>query len=378
MRIRLRLLIILALVGSFANKSRAQKKSFWKSVAAFLDSTNVKGVDPAYITLPDKPWALVLNSSVDKLSLEVASTMYMKSVVEEEGMSEAMIRLQIKPPVTTSLGFWAGYRGVGAGYSLSLSGNDGFSFAMNLVSPSYGINLRINRFSFDKPTVSMSWNMNGPGGSGEETFDDAFVQDALSSPMQIGTLVLDGYWVFNKKRFSMLAAYDQTTIQLRSAGSLIAGLMFYYQKLDYDSPKNLFLIQPFSNMGMMKVYQGGIGLGYTYNWVPARRWVVNATAMPVLTLLNQVKTSNYELKYPDLENYSGSEWINDLSMEYIGDERVNGGIRLNFDWRMGVSYLWRDWYLGVAGQAHRFRSNSNDTTLKLTDWTVKAFVGMRL
>ena len=378
MRICLRFLLTLALVCGFADESKAQKKSFWKSVVAYLDSSNVKGVDPAYITQPDKPWALVLNSNIDKLSLEVASTMHVESLVKEEGTSEATVHLQIKPPVSTSIGLWAGYRGWGAGYSLSLSGNDGYSFAMNMVSPSYGINLRINRFSFNKPTVSMSWNMNGPGGSGEETFDDAFVQDALSSPMKIGTLVFDGYWVFNKKRFSMLAAYDQSTIQLRSAGSLIAGLMYYYQKVDYDSPKNLFLIQPFTDMGMMKVYQGSIGLGYSYNWVPARGWVVNATAMPVLTLLNQVKTSNYKLKYPDLENYSGSEWINDLSMEYIGDERINGGIRLNFDWRMGVSYIWRDWYLGVIGQAHRFRSNSDDTTLKLTDWTIKAFIGMRL
>ena len=378
MRIRLRLLLTLALICSFADESNAQKKSFWKSVVAYLDSSNVKGVDPAYITQPDKPWALVLNSNIDKLSLEVASTMHVESLVKEEGTSEATVHLQIKPPVSTSIGLWAGYRGWGAGYSLSLSGNDGYSFAMNMVSPSYGINLRINRFSFNKPTVSMSWNMNGPGGSGEETFDDAFVQDALSSPMKIGTLVFDGYWVFNKKRFSMLAAYDQSTIQLRSAGSLIAGLMYYYQKVDYDSPKNLFLIQPFTDMGMMKVYQGSIGLGYTYNWVPARGWVVNATAMPVLTLLNQVKTSNYKLEFPNLEDYSGSEWINDLSMEYIGDERINGSIRLNFDWRMGVSYIWRDWYLGVIGQAHRFRSNSDDTTLKLTDWTIKAFIGMRL
>ena len=378
MRIRLRLLLTLALICSFANESSAQKKSFWKSVVAYLDSSNVKGVDPAYITQPDKPWALVLNSNIDKLSLEVASTMHVESLVKEEGTSEATVHLQIKPHVSTSIGLWAGYRGWGAGYSLSLSGNDGYSFVMNMVSPSYGINLRINRFSFNKPTVSMSWNMNGPGGSGEETFDDAFVQDALSSPMKIGTLVFDGYWVFNKKRFSMLAAYDQSTIQLRSAGSLIAGLMYYYQKVDYDSPKNLFLIQPFTDMGMMKVYQGSIGLGYTYNGVPARGWVVNATAMPVLTLLNQVKTSNYKLEFPNLEDYSGSEWINDLSMEYIGDERINGGIRLNFDWRMGVSYIWRDWYLGVIGQAHRFRSNSDDTTLKLTDWTIKAFIGMRL
>lgn len=374
-----RWMLTIALVFFIAGEGMAQKKSIWKSVMAYLDSTKVKGVDPTYITIPDKPWTLVLNSNVDKLSLEVASTMRVQSIVEEEGMSEATVHLYVKPPVSTSVGLWAGYRGMGAGYSLSLSANNGFNFAVNLASPNYGVNLRINRFSFDKPTASMSWKTNGQAGSGEATFDAELIHDALSSPMKISTQVFDGYWVFNKKRFSMPAAYKQSTIQLRSAGSLIAGLMYYYQKFDYDSPKTLFLIQSFTNMGKMKVWQGSIGVGYTYNWVPARGWVVNVTAMPVVTLLNRVKVSNYQLEFPDdMENYHGSEWIDALTMKHIGDERINGGTHLNLALRMGVSYNWRGCFLGAAIQGHRFRSNSDDTTIKLNDWTVKAYVGMRL
>ena len=372
-------MLTLALVCSFAGEGLAQKKSFWKSVVAYLDSSNVKGVDPAYVTQPDKPWAIVLNNNIDKLSLDVASTLYVKSVIEEEGMSEMTFHLQIKPPVSTSLGLWAGYRGYGAGYSLSLSGDNGYSFSMNMVSPSYGINLRINRFSFDQPEASVSWRTNSAAGSGEGALDDETIQKALKHPMKIGTLVLDGYWVFNKKRFSMLAAYDQSTIQLRSAGSLVAGLMYYYQKLDYDTPKNMFFPQMFTQMGKMRVYQGSIGLGYTYNWVPARGWVVNVTAMPVLTLLNLVKVSNYQLVFPDnIQDFPDSEWIEELSWEHISDESLNGGVRLNIDLRMGATYNWRNWYFGAAAQGHHFRSNSGDTTLKLTDWTIKTFIGMRL
>jgi len=53
-----RYLMITALVCCFAGEGMAQKKSFWKSIVAYLDSSNVKGVDPAYITQPDKPWAI--------------------------------------------------------------------------------------------------------------------------------------------------------------------------------------------------------------------------------------------------------------------------------------------------------------------------------
>ena len=197
----------LTLVCSFAGEGLAQKKSFWKSVVAYFDSSNVKGVDPAYITQPQKPWALVLNSNIDQMNLEVSSTI--------DG--EFTLNMQIKPPVSTSVGLWAGYRGWGAGYSLSLSGNNGYSFAMNMVSPSYGLNLRINRFSFDKPNASFSASSHD-GGSQSGEFDEEFLNAFLSSPMKIGMLSFDGYWVFNKKRFSLLAAYDQSTTQLRSPG----------------------------------------------------------------------------------------------------------------------------------------------------------------
>ena len=146
MRRHLRWLLTFALVCSFAGEGLAQKKNFWKGVVAYFDSSNVKGVDPAYITQPQKPWALVLNSNIDQMNLEVSSTI--------DG--DFTTHMQIKPPVSTSVGLWAGYRGWGAGYSLSLSGNNGYSFAMNMVSPSYGLNLRINRFKFDKPNASFS------------------------------------------------------------------------------------------------------------------------------------------------------------------------------------------------------------------------------
>ncbi len=368
MRRHLRWMITVALVCSFAGEGLAQKKSFWKSVVAYLDSSNVKGVDPAYITQPDKPWAIVLNSNIDKLNLDVSTT---------DG--NFTCEMQIKPPVSTSIGLWAGYRGYGAGYSLALSGNDGFSFSMNMVSPSYGINLRINRFSFKNPNASFSGTDGIISESGELTED--FLNMFLSRPMKIGSLAFDGYWVFNKKRFSLLAAYDQSTTQLRSAGSLIAGIMYYYQKLDYDNPRNFFFIKNAGNVGLMRVYQGSIGLGYTYNWVPARGLVFNVVAMPVLTLINKVKSSRYEIILPkdgeydvmDVESYLAA-----ITMRPDGEETLNGGVRLNLDLRMAASYCWRDWYVGATGQVHRFRSNNNNTTLKLTDWTVKAFIGMRL
>ena len=369
-----RSLMVIALVCCLAGEGMAQKKDFWKSIVAYFDSSNVKGVDPAYITQPDKPWALVLNSNTGQTDLEVSTTM-----VTQTYKDEFTINLDVKPPVSSSIGLWAGYRGWGAGYSLSLSGNSGYNFDLNMVSTSYGINLSIKRFSFDKP--KSSFTLSGADGSEIRSgmFDDKLVDKLLSSPMKIGTVMFDAYWIFNKKRFSLLAAYDQSTIQRRSAGSLIAGIMYYYQKLDYDSPKNFFFIEHGGNVGLMKVYQGSIGLGYTYNWVPARGLVVNAVAMPVLTLVNKVKSSRYEIEYPDDKDFNNQEdYFNAIKMTHTGDEMLNGGVRLNLDLRMSASYSVKDWYFGVTGQGRRYHSNNDNTTIKLTDWNVKAFIGRRL
>ena len=145
--------------------------------------------------------------------------------------------------------------------------------------------------------------------------------------------------------------------------------MYYYQKLDYDSPKNFYFIKNAGDVALMKVYQGGVGFGYTYNWVPVRGLVLNIVAMPVLTLINKVKSSRYEIILPDEGEYDS--WDPDSYLDAIT-------VRLNLDLRMAASYCWRDWYVGATGQVHRFRSNNNNTTLKQTDWTVKAFIGMRL
>jgi hypothetical protein len=195
--------------------------------------------------------------------------------------------------------------------------------------------------------------------------------------MKIGTVMVDGYWVFNKKRFSLLAAYDQSTIQLRSAGSFIAGLIYYYQKYDYNSPKNFLFIASADKVGRIKIHQGSIGFGYTYNWVPVRGLVVNAVVMPVLTLVNSIKASRYETVFPDDDIADVNEYISAIRMNHIGDDHHYGGVRLDINLKMAVSYNVKDWYFCVTGHRRHFRSEFDDITLNLTNWSVGTSIGRR-
>ena len=177
--------MVIALVCCLAGEGMAQKKGFWKSIVAYLDSSNVKGVDPAYITQPDKPWALVLNSNTGQTDLEVSTTM-----VTQTYKDEITINLDVKPPVSSSIGLWAGYRGWGAGYSLSLSGNSGYNFDLSMVSTSYGINLSIKRFSFDKPRNSFSYSEADGSVVNSGAFDDEMMDS--STLMGYAPMTADG------------------------------------------------------------------------------------------------------------------------------------------------------------------------------------------
>lgn len=364
-------LVVAFLVCGFAGGVRAEKKNFLKRVETYLDSSVVKGVDTNYIALPKKPWAVVLKSDIEQLNLHMSS-------VDNDADMTITHNVRVKPPVNASVGLWAGYRGSGFGYSLSLSDNGGYNFGFNMVAPSYGMNLRISRFSFRRPESYFTYTQQSDHITEEIDLNDEFMDLFLSSPMKIGTVMLDGYWVLSKKRFSMLAAYDQSTIQLRSAGSFIASLMYYYQKYDYNSPKNFLFISNADKVGRMKIHQGSIGFGYTYNWVPARGWVVNAIVMPVLTLVNSIKASRYETVFPDDNITDVNEYISAIQMNHIGDDHHYGGVRLDINLKMAVSYYVKDWYFCVTGQRRHFRSEFDDITLKLTNWSVGTSIGRRL
>ncbi|MFT3993334.1 MAG: DUF4421 family protein [Dysgonomonas sp.] len=79
-------------------------------------------------------------------------------------------------------------------------------------------------------------------------------------------------WVFNNKKFSYKAAFNQNERQLKSSGSFLLGVAAYYTKLNTDTLKLL------SNIGNMhENIQFGITGGYAYSWVFSRPWFVTGS-----------------------------------------------------------------------------------------------------
>ncbi len=96
---------------------------------------------------------------------------------------------------------------------------------------------------------------------------------------------LDIYYIFNHKRFSYPAAFNQSTKQKRSSGSALAGLGFTRHTLsvDWQMLNDIFMAELgkdlFANFNeepiSEKVVYTDLSLsgGYAYNWVFAKNWL---------------------------------------------------------------------------------------------------------
>ena len=367
-------LLIAVLLALPVGTVSAQKK-FKDKVIAYLDSSGVKGTDPEYIALPRKPWALTFNSTFEQLRLTMRSDYHQ---IDGDYDISYDTYMKINPRVSSSLGLWVGYRGFGFGYGLSLSSNNGMNLTVNMVTPSYGLNVRFNRFHYNNPVFGLNNFIVNGNTAAKDWFGDR--EYSLETPMKITSLVVDGFWIFNKRKFSYSAAYDQSTRQLRSAGSFIAGLMFYFQKYDLrldpssgwysDANTNITFLTS-NDIDKFKIYQGSIGAGYTYNWVPGRNWVINLTAMPMLTIVNKLVVHQMELIMVD----DGNPSKDDIKLIDEGGNTESGRVRLNLDAQMSAVYWHKNMFFKVTGQAHHFRGSYDIVTTKFFDWNAKASVG---
>jgi hypothetical protein len=89
-----------------------------------------------------------------------------------------------------------------------------------------------------------------------------------------------GQYVFNGNKFSYQAAFDQNERQIKSAGSLLVGGALHFIRLTADSSFK------FDGQKKKSAYQAGVNVGYSYSWVPQKRWLFNGSITLGANLVN--------------------------------------------------------------------------------------------
>ena len=371
---------IMLVVGiGFCGQAMAQEglASLAKKVKTMRDSMVVKGVDRRYIDVPEQPWQIIVRSNVKQTIVSM----------DNEG-SMAGQDYSVKPYLKTtpshSIGLWAGYRGFGLGYSMNLGGDKGSNITLGATGGAYGINVRIHSFENHNPNLNLNSDLIA------EKDKDTWHEVQLTDPIHVETIIADGYYMFNGKKFSYAAAYKQRVIQKRSAGSLMAGLMYNYTCIDYSSDRNGDIIFLMEGLGKVKLWQASAGVGYAYNWVPVRGLLINVLAMPMLTFVNKLKAYAYatnveklmENPYfwdPTTTNEEWDEWFySNVHITPMGDKTFNSGVSIGFDGRVSLTYNFGRYFFNAFGQFNNIRYHHNSTRGYLNDWFVNTSIGIRL
>lgn len=394
-------MIICCLLFSLGAAAQEQKTPTFldriHQVQQFLDDRAKKKVDPDYIEVPDKPWRAVLRYKENMVDVD-----YDNSIEIPEWGESTDWQMCIEPPVSASVGFWVGYRGTGLSISKSLAKNAGRYYSFSSTGAKYGINFRLRRFNTSDVTLHQTVYKNGEVEGAP--LDTAF---NMPAPVWIRSVYINGYYVFNGRRYSQAAAYNQSVIQRRSAGSLVLGATWYQSSFDYSDYENIIFMVYSHNIGKIKVHQANIGVGYGYNWVPFRGFVVNALAMPTLSVYNRVKAYTFDCNYslPVLDetdddygnwNKETKRWENGAThkpMPYSEEEKnyvldqfdfwetepetTYSALRLNLDLRLGIAYNWSNYFVGLQAQYNNFLYKKDQSKVNIYDAYARLSLGVR-
>lgn len=353
---------------------------FLHKLGTLIDTMAVKGVDPHYITAPERPWQVIAKGNVNQSELRMKSTIN-STTISTEMTGDLEWEPRIKSSLLSYAGIWAGYRGYGLGYSWNVSGGKGSILSFGATGGSYGINLRIHTFRSNKPEVHYEGAFLYE--NGQPIFITKTDQVQLASAIKTRTLLLDAYYLFNGKRFSYAAAYDQSVIQKRSAGSFMAGAMYYHSHINYVDDENAAFIMLMDDIGRIKQWQFSVGAGYAYNFVPCQGLLISAMFMPMLTIYDRHKTWRYDSNLREvIETAIQAEDELIMNEYHLNDEPLSitdghSPVALNFDTRLSLTYQWSRFFINAYGQFSRFHFKDDGVKGTLRDWYINASIGVR-
>lgn len=308
------------------------------------------GLDPEWIFQPAKNWCFSSGYEWNRMGVRLVSEIDFQ---EDSRHVDSRVGVRLMDPAARHVGAHVGFGPVSLGYSHEVgrkTGNNS-SFSFKYISTHYGGEIRYSKYS-NTLVASLSLDMDNNGQYDLEEYDmTEFLSDR---PGDLVSVILSGFYAFNKERFCYISAYNGKMVQRRSAGSWLVSAKYMQCKLKIAA-EDATILDILQGMGQYRTYQFSLGGGYSFNWVPyhrdpaqgrdlrgLRNLTVNFTAMPQLTVFN--RTVNYA--YLNIAPYVYSDRV-------VGRYPLMGSLQPNFITSAGVNYaighfflnLWSDYDL---------------------------------
>ena len=289
--------------------------------------------DTAYIGRPDARWTIKFRGNLSGADMRTTSV--------TDGVQN---RSRVTADCRGTLSMAVAYRGLGLGVAVNPA-----KFAGKCKDFEYNLNSYSNRYGFDVVFLS-SKTYHGYKAADAERIDihkGQISQNALN---------LNFYYAFNYRRFSFPAAFSQSYIQKRSAGSWMIGASFDGSKTELNDMT-------------IRLNEFAVGAGYAYNLVIARHWLCHLSALPTMTIYSHDYTKT--LTSADEDNAPSATNTMRHDMKYHFPSAIITG-------RGAIVYSWRNKFAGATA-VYNYSVAGDEDHLKVrrNKWRVRMFFGFR-
>ncbi len=295
-------------------------------------------VDSTYVARPPTKWTLAARLNVSGASIEAEgidrSAAALATHPDGQHFQSAMYA-NLKTTVSVSVSY--------LGLTLSAALNPA-KLAGRYSDYEFNFNSYGRRFGFDVIYQSAKNFTGWHNQEGMQRMQRIQLPDGM---LAVRTLNLNAFYTLNHRRFSYPAAFTQSYLQRRSAGSLLlaASAMGQRATLDGEQPMRLAI----TNVSL--------GAGYAYNYVPAQGWLLHISAVPTFVVF-----SNTSFTFGDAH----------VPLRYHFPEVIVTG-------RGAIVRHWRNTYLGIS-MVYNYANNGSPSSLAIhnSKWRIRTFLGIRL
>ena len=279
-------------------------------------------------------------------------------------------KISFAPDPSYRLGPYLGWRWVFLGYTIDLKHINASSnhtnkkeFDLSLYSSMLGVDLFWRQTGNDYHIQSMDLGDNINTDAMHKVDFDGFKASIKG---------LNLYYIFNHRRFSYPAAYSQSTIQRKSAGSWMVGLGYTDHKLEVDWNKLSNVVDERLNkqaaeeskahidsslmFSTIKYSDISATVGYGYNWVFAKNWLFNASLS--LGVAYNHSRSDVEKSKFDFKNFN----FKNFNLDGVG--------------RFGIVWNNMKWYVGASTIIHSYNYKKDHFSTNNSFGSVNIYVGV--
>lgn len=316
-----------------------------------LDSIAAMGRFPRFCVNTYR-WGDRFFNTYDSTYVQGSGTKFNVKIIQDNWLNHLRFSIpsdrtvELRSDPSTTMGVYLTYLALSVGYDVNVSKLFGLS----------GRSRQRYQFAFNCALLAVEayWESNDVG-TKVTRFGEYKDIDEKFTGVNTKSWGLDMYYFFNHQRYSQSAAFAYSRIQRRSQGSFYAGLSMYQQRYDIDfsslpEPMLEYLPESWENYHYrVNTHNYGFRLGYGYNWVFNRHWVLGVAESPVVG----------------------------FSRGRINSAETKTNFSLYNHFKLSVVWNNRRWFAGAVGAVDSSIVSDRETLFVGSNFNVTASVGYR-